>query len=226
MTQSKKPLKFLRGSVVVLMGLTVFFTLMGGAGTTCVAFGAENYESMAALTPYKPLYQLLVVLSLAAGVWGVPVTITLVRGGKHAYRNALWVLMAGAVTSGVQMGVSQAVRGASAPANVRFYVTVFTLVVFLLLRLPPLREHLDFSRSFRDGKNATGGAALIVCGALALTTYTWAAPTHPAAWLDVLQGPIVLSGSAMVLGGVGLWGRARLSSQQGEHRTIPLGDTA
>ena len=53
--------KALRGVAITLMGLTLVFTLLGGVGTTCVALGAEKYDSMALLVPYKPLYQ----------VWGV-----------------------------------------------------------------------------------------------------------------------------------------------------------
>ena len=44
-----RPSKVLRGVAITPMGITVAFTLLGGAGTTCVAFGAEKYESMAAL---------------------------------------------------------------------------------------------------------------------------------------------------------------------------------
>ena len=48
------PSKILRGIAVTLMGIAVAITLLAGVGTTCVAIGAENYESMAALVPYKP----------------------------------------------------------------------------------------------------------------------------------------------------------------------------
>ena len=205
-----KPLKFLRGIAVGLMALTVLFTLLGGAGTSCVALAAEKFGSMAVLAPYKPLYLLLVVLSLAAGVWGGLITLSLVRGGRHAYRNALLMLLAGAVTAGIQMGVSQAVRGASAPVNVRFYLTAFTLVVFLLLGLPAIRKRLDFSQPFKGGKAASGGAALIVCGIVTLTTYSWAGPTHPAAWIDVLRSPLMVGGGAMLLFGAGLLVKAAL----------------
>ncbi|MGC9349575.1 MAG: hypothetical protein ACP5JG_15670 [Anaerolineae bacterium] len=226
MIKPKKPLKLIRGIAVVFMGLTVFFTLVGGAGTTCVAFGAEKYESMTALVPYKPLYQALVVLSLATGIWGIPVTIALMRGGEHAYRNALLVLLAGAVTSGVQMAVSQIVRGASAPVNVRFYITAFTLAVFLLLRLPPIRERLDFRQPFRGGKSSAGGAALIVCGFFALTTYSWTAPTHLPVWIDVLRGPLMLGGGALILSGLSLWISVISSSQQVTPRSGAFWDTA
>ncbi|RLF64245.1 MAG: hypothetical protein DRN33_02580 [Thermoplasmata archaeon] len=225
MSESKKPLKLLRGVAVALMSLTVFFTLVGGAGTTCAAFGAEKFESMAALVPYKWLYQVLVVLSLAAGIWGIPVTVALVRGGRHAYRDALLVLLAGAVTSGIQMTASQLLRGDSAPANVRFYITAFTLVVFLLLRLPSIRDRLDFSQPFRGGKSSAGGAALVLCGILALTPSVWAGPTHPQAWIDVLRMPLMLGGGASLLGGVGLWLSEFLLSRNAQQRTSTVQNT-
>jgi len=56
MTEQNKhrPSKVLRGIVIALFGLTVTFTLLGAVGTTCVAFGAEKYDSMIPLVPYKP----------------------------------------------------------------------------------------------------------------------------------------------------------------------------
>lgn len=204
----RKPSKFLRGIVVTLMGLTVVFTLLAGAGTTCVAFGAEKYDSMVSLVPYKPLYQAFVVVSLAVGIWGIPVTISLVRGGKKAYRNALLVLFLGALTAGIQMVVSQTVRGSSAPVNMRFYLTAFTLVVFLLLRLPPLWERVDFTQSMKgeSSKGISAGTVLIVCGIVTLTTPIWAGPTHLSAsgsnWVYVLHLPLQVGGWGMVLAGI------------------------
>ena len=51
-----RPSKILRGVAVTLMDITVVVTLLAGAGTTCVAFAAEKFGSMAGLVPYKPLY--------------------------------------------------------------------------------------------------------------------------------------------------------------------------
>lgn len=206
----RRPSKVLRGIAVTLMGITVAFTLLAGTGTTCVAFAAEKFGSMAVLAPYKPLYQALVVISLAAGIWGIPVTLSLVRGGQKAYRNALLVLLIGAISAGIQMGVSQAVRGASAPVNVRFFVTLFTLVVFLLLRLPPVWQRLDFAQPMKGGSpGISAGTVLIVCGAITLTTPLWAGPTHlsplGANWVNVLLVPLLVSGSGMLLVGLILW---------------------
>jgi hypothetical protein len=201
------PSKVLRGIAVTLMGIAVAITLLAGVGTTCVAFGAENYGSMAALVPYKPLYQALVVISLAVGIWGIPMTVSLVRGGEKAYRNALLVLLLGTISAGIQMGVSQSVRGASAPVNMRFFITLFTLAVFLLLRLPPLWHRVDFAQPMRGGSTgASAGTALIVCGIITLTTPLWVGPTHVSPlgenWVSVLQTPLMVGGSGMLLAGL------------------------
>lgn len=203
----RRPSKILRGIAVTLMGIAVAITLLAGVGTTCVAIGAENYGSMAALVPYKPLYQALVVISLVVGIWGIPVTVSLVRGGEKVYRNALLVLLLGAISAGIQMGVSQSVRGASAPVNMRFFLTLFTLVVFLLFRLPPVWRRVDFTQPMKGGSTgASAGTALIVCGIVTLTTPLWAGPTHLSPmgdnWVSVLQTPLTVSGSGMLLAGV------------------------
>jgi hypothetical protein len=192
------------------MGLTVVFTLLGGVGTTCVAFGAEKYDSMMSLLPCKPLYQALVVISLAVGIWGIPVTVSLVRGGAKAYRNAVLVLIIGALSAGIQMVVSQRVRGSSAPVNIRFCITAFTLVVFLLLRLPPLGKRVDFAQSMKgDGsKAASAVTALVVCAAITLTNSLWAGPTHTSPtgynWVHVLQVPLGIAGWVVMLAGTAL----------------------
>gem|GEM_PF-389910 len=225
---SSGPSKVLRGVAVTLMGLTVLFTLLGGAGTTCVAFGAEKYGSMASLVPYKPLYQALVVISLAVGIWGIPVTIALVRGGVTAYRNALLVLLVGALTAGIQMGVSQIVRGASAPVNVRFTITAITLAIFLLLRLPPLWERVDFTQPMRGAgpAAAAAGTALVVCGIITLATPVWAGPTHMSSagsnWVNALQVPLTVSGWGMMLAGILLLIVALGQSREGAKGQIKI----
>ncbi len=206
--QKRRPSKVLRGIAVTLMGMAVVLTLLGGVGTTCVAFGAEKYSSMVSLVPYKPLYQALVVVSVAVGIWGIVVTISLLRGSATAYRNALLVLFIGALSAGVQMVVSQTLRGASAPVNVRFYLTAFALAVFLLLRLPPLWQNVDFTQSIRGaGSNAaSAGTALIVCSIVTLTIPVWAGPSHTVPsgenWVDVLEIPLQVSGWGMMMTGV------------------------
>ncbi len=205
MAETPQPWKAGRITALILMGLTVFFTLTGGIGTTCVALGAENYESMAGLVPYKPLYQVLVVISIAAGIWGIPVMIALVRGGAYAYRNAIIVLVVGAVTSGIQTVVSQSVRGSSAPANMRFAVTVFTLIVFLLFLLPPLWRKMRFDQPLKGSAARTaGGTSFAICGLLTLSAPLWVAETHMAPWISGVRMPLIALGMALSLLGVSL----------------------
>ncbi len=210
MSENKRPSGVLRSVAIILMAITVFFTIVGGIGTTCVAFGAEKYDSMVGLVPYKPLYQALVFISIAAGIWGVFIVIKLVRGGANVYRNAIIMLVIGAVTAGIQTAVSQAVRGSSAPANIRFYITAFALIVFLLFRIPPIWDQMKFDQSMKkDAKKTAAGASLFVCGVVALTTYYWTGPTHLAEWIDIIRIPLLAGGWGMVLTGTALMWVAR-----------------
>lgn len=223
----QRPSGILRAIAVALMGITVAFTLLAAVGTTCVAFGAENFGSMAVLVPYKPLYQALVVVSLAVGIWGIPVTVSLARGGDKAYRNALLVLVLGAISAGIQTGVSQSVRGASAPVNVRFLLTLLTLALFLLLRLPSIWQRVDFTQPMRGGSTgASAGTALVVCGIVTLTVPLWAGPTHlsPSGvnWVDVLHLPLILSGSGMIVAGVMLLIAAVWQVQRGTSESATM----
>jgi hypothetical protein len=205
MEKKNGPSVILRSIAIVLMALTVLFTLMGGIGTTCVAFGAEKYDSMKGLVPYKPLYQSLVFISVAAGVWGIFIIVKLVRGGVHLYRNTVIMLVIGAVTSGIQTAVSQSVRGSSAPVNMRFYITVFTLIVFLIFRIPSIWNRLQFDKSLKNkSSNTASGSAFFICGVITLSTYLWTNATHTTAWIDVMRLPILAGGLVMVICGITL----------------------
>jgi hypothetical protein len=43
---SKSLIKIIRITAIVLMGLTVAITLLGGIGSTCAAFLTENFASL------------------------------------------------------------------------------------------------------------------------------------------------------------------------------------
>jgi hypothetical protein len=199
--------RWLRGLSFVLLGLTVLITLLGAIGTTCVAFGAEKWgPRMAALIPVKPVFQLLVVLSLAAGILGLIGTIGLGRRRGGAYRLALIFLGAGLLTSGIQMYFSATLRGATAPNNFRVYITAFTLVYMLILRLPGLWEKSGFGGS-GSGRDTPAGAgiALAITGLVTLTTPLWAGPTHMIDGMntvDVLLRPLLVLGSGLLAGGL------------------------
>lgn len=173
--------KFLRFTGIVLMGLTAGFTLLGGAGTTCVAFNPTGYgESMAKLAPFQWLYILFVLTGIALGVLGIRATIMLVKGTDKSYRQALYVLTAGVVVGALHIFVSRALRSKSMPVDAVVYTTVLTLIIFLLFRIPSIWQGVNFARGDTKSNRPAGGAAAILLGLLTLTiqytmgaTHTW-----------------------------------------------------
>lgn len=173
--------KGLRNLAIVLMGITTFFTLSSGAGTVCVALAAERFgEAMAPLVPYKWVYLLFVILTLAVGVMGVRAMVMLVRGRKGAFHFTISTLIAGILVGGIHITVSRALRSKSMPTDPVVYTTLLTLVLFLILRLPPLREKIDFEKGEQGAQTNTLAAAitLLACGILALAIPVWAGPSH------------------------------------------------
>ena len=204
---TKRTSRGLRGLSFALLGVTVLITLLGAVGTTCVAFGAEKWgPRMAALIPVKPIFQVLVVLSLAAGILGVIALIGLVRRRAGAYRLTLIFLVVGLLTSGVQMYFSATLRGATAPNNFRVYLTAITLVWMLIMRLPGLWARTGFGGSAASGDSAAGaGVALAITGLVTLTTPLWAGPTHMidgANTVNVLLWPLMAIGTALLAAGL------------------------
>ena len=201
--------KIIRILGIVLFAITTFFNLMGGIGTSCVALNPTRWSpSMAKLAPYQWLYILLMITATVVAIWGIFVTIALARGKRHAYRNALIVLALSALAAGVQTYASIALRGKGAPQNMRFYITLFTLVVFLILRLPPIWKLIGgFQRGGGDAATTVGLAAF-VGGLVVLTTLLWATPTHigpdGANWVNVLRLPLLAGGSLLAFGGAAL----------------------
>jgi len=207
--------KVLRTAAIILFALATFFNLMGGIGTTCVALNPTGWSpAMAKLAPYQWLYILLMIGAIVVSVWGIVVMIGLARGKRHAYRDALIVLALSALFAGVQTFVSIALRGKGAPQNMRFYITTFTLVAFLLLRLPPVWKLIGGFRRGGSAAATTGGLAAFVGGVVLLTTPLWAGPTHigpdGAHWVNVLRTPLLLGGALLTFGGAALvWAAAR-----------------
>ena len=200
--------KVLRYVGIVLMGLTAGFTLLGGAGTSCVAFNPTGFsESMALLAPVQWLYILFVLVGVALGVLGIRATVMLVKGPEKAYRYALVVLLAGVVVGVIHIAVSRALRGKSMPVDGVVYTTVLTLAVFLLFRIPAIWQAVDFSKGSPRANRPAGGAAAIILGALALTIQVWMGPTHTwggVNYADAFNTVMTLAGAASILGGLGL----------------------
>lgn len=171
--------KSLRFVGIVLMGLTAGFTLLGGAGTSCVAFNPTGFgENMAPLAPFQWLYILFVLTGVALGILGIRATVMLIKGRDKSYRNAMVVLIAGVVIGAIHMAVSQALRGKSMPVDGVVYTTVITLAIFLLFRIPTIWQGVNFTRGNRNDSNLAGGAAAIVFGLMTLTIQFTMGPTH------------------------------------------------
>lgn len=198
--------QFLRTVAIILLALTITFTLLGGAGTTCVAFKAENWESMAALVPVKPVFQILVFVSLIAGIAGIFTTIRLAKGKKNGYLQSILFLVIAGLASAIQFYFSATLRGKTAPNNMRLYITILTLVYLLILRIPGIWEKMPFNQPNRasSGELKAGGAALCLSGLVTLTTPLWAAPTHMmdgANTANELLLPLIITGFVLTLCG-------------------------
>lgn len=193
--------KIMRIIAIILMGLTAAINLLGGTGTVCAAFLTEKYESMAAILDYQWAYQLFMIFTVALGIAGVWATILLIRATKKSYRTALIILALGVLLGGIHYFTSMALRGKGAPANMKFYFNVLTLIVFLLLSLPGIRSRVHFSKP--DGtENLAGGLTALSAGLLVLTTAQWVGLSHVVGsenWVYVLRDPLIGAGLALLL---------------------------
>lgn len=200
--------KILRIVAVIFLGLTAAMNLLGGVGTTCAAFFTKKYPPMWSLIDYQWLYQSLVVLTVPLGIAMIWATVILVRGKANALKIATWLLVIGSVLGAIHMAASLALRGAAVPANVKLYINLITLVLFLVFMLPGVKKYVDFSApSGASGGATAGGLAAIVAGLVMLTTVVWAAPTHTFEgenWVYVIYVPLMTIGTVLTLAGFGL----------------------
>ena len=213
---------------IVFMALNAAMNLLGGTGTVCAAFLTENFESMMPLLEYQWLYQTLTIVTIAIGLLCIWATIALARARKHAYRDALVLLVVGTIVAGIHMVASLALRGKAVPANMKFYANAITLLLFLVLGLPGLRERVDFSRGgSSDDKAMTGGLAAMVAGGAVLTTELWVGSSHilgAANWVHVLRMPLLAGGTLLFAGGLALmlWSALGLASRICSDRVVEL----
>ena len=202
--------KILRVIAIVLMGMTAAFTLMGGAGTVCVALAAERFgETMALITPYKWLYVLFVLATLAVGVMGMRSLILLIKVRSGAYQAALVALISGVVVGVVHIAASRLIRGASMPVDAVVYTTLLTLIFFLILRIPRIWNEIGFEKTSHDTDlpRSAAAATLVLIGLLTLTVPYWAGPTHMFGgvnYADAWHTQLTIFGWGMLLLGIGL----------------------
>jgi len=198
-----------RGILVVFMGLTAVFTLLGGVGTVCVAWFAENWRPFAVLAEYASVYQVCTVITLAAGLAGFVATFALLRGEKWAWSASVITLLVGFGTAATKMYYSNMLRGSTSPTNFRCYVTVLTLLIFLITRLPAIWKKVDLTKApERFGSWATPtGITLFVGGLVAITTPMWAASIHVVDGfnlVNVIRTELLLGGGLAVVSGISL----------------------
>jgi hypothetical protein len=165
---------------IVLMALTAGFTLLGGIGTICAALFPTKWVSMAPLASFQWLYILFVLSGVALGILGIWATIKLIRGISKAYRMSVQILVAGVIIGGFHIYMSRLLRGKSMPVDAVVYMTLLTLVIFLLFRIPFIWQGVDFDNG--DGKinRMAAGVASILLSIITLTiqytmrsTHTW-----------------------------------------------------
>jgi len=193
----------------VLLGLSGALTLLGGIGSSCVAFGAEKFgASMAGLIAVKPVLKVLVAVSIITGVFGI---VSIARFSRRRPRSAaaiLVFLLVGLAASAVQFYLSLTRRGSTAPNDMRLYVTALTLLAFAIARLPGPRKFLwggDANGAKARGSSQGSGAAFLIVGFLTITAPSWCAPTHVLGGSNTAAAfgfTLALAGAAMALGGV------------------------
>jgi hypothetical protein len=202
--------KLLRIVGIVLMSLTAAFTLMGGAGTACVALDPTGFEGkFAGLAPFQWLYILYVLVTIGIGILGVRAVVLLCKGARHAYREALIALLSGMVVGILHILSSRLLRGGSMPVDMVVYVTALTLILFLLFRIPGIWQGVNFEKPAggkKTGRNASA-IATAAAGLLALTVQFVMAPTHTIGginYADIWHAALTAIGAALIACGIGI----------------------
>lgn len=193
------------------MGLTSLFTLLGGIGTVCAALFPGNFaadsEAMAALVGWEWLYITFMLVTTAIGVMMVRATVLLIKGTANAYRDTLISLVAAVVVGFIHIYASRAIRGGSMPVDMVTYTAVFTLVVFLIFRIPFIWQGVNYEK-LAGAKNDNGPAAvatLVLGGTMAFTIQYLVGSTHTFGGVnygDAFHLSLTLIGIGLILAGV------------------------
>jgi len=196
---------------IVLMSITAVFTLMGGVGTTCVAINPTGFGgNFSGIAPFQWLYVLFVLITFAFGVMGGRAVWLLIRGRSNAYRYSVIALAGVTVIGVIHIIVSRELRGGSLPVDMVTYTSIFTLVIFLIFRIPRLWQQISFGRpASTNTTGIAGGLAAISSGVIALTIQYWMGPTHTMggvnyadtwhAGLQLIGWLFVIAGTAAVI---------------------------
>ncbi len=165
---------------IILMGVTAALTLMGGAGTSCVAITPMGFgSSFTGIAPFQWLYILFVVVTFAFGVMGARAVWLLIHNRANSYRYSVIALAGGSIVGVIHMLVSRNLRGSSMPVDMVTYTSILTLVVFLIFRIPGLWQQIGYGRPVQSNPaGMAGGLTVITSGVIILTIQYWMGPTH------------------------------------------------
>jgi len=200
--------KLLRIVGIVLMSLTAAFTLMGGAGTSCVALNPTGFGGkFAGIASFQWLWILFVLIGVAAGILGVRAVVLLIKGSNKAYRSAIIALLIGTIINAIHMVASRSLRGASMPVDGVLYTNILTFFVFLLFRIPGIWKSVNFEKTIENEQTGRKAAAfsLMIVGLLTLTIQFMMAPTHTIDginYANVWHVVMSIIGSGSILAGV------------------------
>ena len=203
----KGSMKALRIIAILLLGMTAAMNILGGAGTFCAAFSNNIGYRMAfkEIMDYRWLYQIVMVTTILTGIAGVVALMNLIKGKPGAYRLTMIVLIIGTILGGTQFFASMALRGKATPANVKFFTNLVTLIFFLILQLPSIKEKVDIAKpSDKSEMNSAGGLVAFLTGITTLTIFAWAGPSHTffgENWVFVFEWPLVVIGTVLIVGG-------------------------
>ena len=218
--------KFLRFIGILFMALTAGVTVLAGVGTSCVAFAPTNWgESMAKIAPMQWLYILYVIVTIAIGVLGIRAVVLLAKGRQGAYKAALLALVLRLIVGVLHMITSRNLRGSSMPVDAIVYITILTLVIFLIFRIPSIWSGVDYSKAPRREGKKSGGAAAIVAGALCLTIQFFMAPTHTLNginYADAFHATMSIVGGLLIITGIGLIVSYHLALKVMRTKTDPI----
>ena len=218
--------KFLRFIGILFMALTAGVTVLAGVGTSCVAFAPTNWgESMAKIAPMQWLYILYVIVTIAIGVLGIRAVVLLAKSRQGAYKAALLALVLGLIVGVLHMITSRSLRDSSMPVDAIVYITILTLVIFLIFRIPAIWSGVDYSKAPRREGKKSGGAAAIVAGALCLTIQFFMAPTHTLNginYADAFHATMSIVGGLLIITGIGLIVSYHLALKVMRTKTDPI----
>lgn len=199
--------RILRFIGIVLMALTSGFTVLGGVGLICISIFPTKYEVATPLIPFQWLYILFMIANFVIGFVGLWATGLLIRGTSKSYKRSVQVLVAGVLSGGFHMFVSHLLRGKSMPVDAVVYTTAFTLLVFLIFRIPGIWQGMNFEKArYEDNRKAAAGAA-IALGILTLTIQHTIGPTHTwngVNYANAFNSIMTPAGTLLLFLGIGL----------------------